>query len=639
MGRQSPATTTTTTTTKVGKKKNKKRICKYFVSGNCKFGEKCRDIHEGGNTKNEVPPSATNSQGGQGNTPPQPPSSTPTTNINTCLKSDLKELKDQALVTQKHLSEMNLMMAKLQMSYALANSTMEEMQTKISDMENRIETPNDEGRDVEEETHRVQQQVVSARDNNEIPPAVTPTSITSTKKYPSPSTKPQSTKSTNKAKVVPVHQQSINPQPVKSFDDKPDNKEKMKLGVEEDIKASATITSTSNIKTPPSPHSIKSTTFNKPQETVAKSREHLPVQQVDTSAAHTMHPQPKGWPALGDISKVEDKKKPKASTTREESSLPPSSPPPRDDNTRSMLDDIIINASGPYIDSPDKYISNLRKELDFSTAEEFVEIINECLDVLASMKSGNTSNEDLQFLHAVVGGVEKGKEDEFCRALLSAVSIITEVDVTSTPIVDAPIVETPRVVVGEMETVNASIANPSPVVKSTKSRAVKKSVVVELSGGASLKSTKDKKANVIPQEHTKKVAPDKKVAKPDRATRKEAKKAKGQTKQEALRMKKKAISAITLEQTAQCEVVREEKLKSQYTSVSPTPTDEVIISPRHSASKVKSTKQRSAQTSKPIVMPTNFSLYIKRERLKKNQVISPIFNLLQNETTRDKVDS
>jgi len=125
MGRQSPATTTTTTTTskvKVGKKKNKKRICKYFVSGNCKFGEKCRDIHEDGNTKDEVePPSTTNSQGGQV-TPSQPPSATPTTNLNTCLKSDLKELKDQALVTQKHLSEMNLMMAKLQMSYALANS-------------------------------------------------------------------------------------------------------------------------------------------------------------------------------------------------------------------------------------------------------------------------------------------------------------------------------------------------------------------------------------------------------------------------------------------------------------------------------------------------------------------------------------
>jgi len=531
------------------------------------------------------------------------------------------------------------MMAKLQMSYALANSSLEGIYNKISDMENRIEdeTPN-EGRYVEEETHRVQQQVISVRDNNEIPPAVTPTSITSTKKskaVPSPPAKPQSTKSTNKAKAAPVHQQSINPQPVKSSDDKPGNKD-TKLGVGEDTKASATSTSTSNTKTPTPPHPIKSTATvtvskaDKPQKSITNSMDDLP-QQVDTSAAHTMHLQPKGWPALGDISKVEDEKKSTAPTTRE---VP--SPPPRNDNTRSMLDDIIINASGPYIGSPNKYITNLRKELDFSTAEEFVEIINECLDVLASMKSGNASNEDLQFLQAVVGGVARGKEDEFCRALLSAISIITEVDVTSTPIVDAPIVETPRVVVGEMETVNASIANPSPVVKSTKSRAVKKSVVVELSGGASLKSTKDKKANVIPQEHTKKVAPDKKVAKPDRATRKEAKKAKGQTKQEALRKKKKAISAITLEQTAQCEVVREEKLRSQYTSVSPTPTDEVIISPRHSASKVKTTKQRSAQTSKPIVMPTNFSLYIKRERLKKNQVISPIFNLLQNETTRDK---
>ena len=79
MGRQSPATTATTTfKVKVGKKKSKKRICKHFASGNCKFGDACRNIHEGGSTKNEVePPSATNSQGGQVNTPHHPPSSTP----------------------------------------------------------------------------------------------------------------------------------------------------------------------------------------------------------------------------------------------------------------------------------------------------------------------------------------------------------------------------------------------------------------------------------------------------------------------------------------------------------------------------------------------------------------------------------
>ena len=647
MGRQSPATTPTPTTTKVGKKKSKKRICKHFASGHCKFGEKCKNIHEGGNTKDEVvePPSATNSQGGQVSTPPQPPSSTPNTNINTCLKSDLKELKDQALVTQKHLSEMNLMMAKLQMSFALANSSLEGMQSKISDMENRIEdeTPN-EGRDVEEETHRVQQQAVSVRDNNEIPPAVTPTSITSTKKsskiVPSPPTKPQSTNSTNKAKATPSPQQPTKFNPLKSSDDKPGNKEEMKLGMEEDIKASATITNTSNKKTPTPPHSIKSTTTviskpDKPQEKVTKSREH---QQVDTSAAHTMHLQPKGWPALGDIdSKVEDEKKSTAPTTRE---VP--SPPPRDDNTRSMLDDIIINASGPYIGSPDKYISNLRKELDFSTAEEFVEIINECLDVLALMKSGNTSKEDLQFLHTLLGGVEKGKEDEFCRALLSAVSIITGVEATTPPIVEAPIVETPRVVVDEMEPVKVAAISTPPVVPS---RPVKRSVIVELGGGARVKSTKEKKAHVPSQEQaTKKVAVDKKVARPDRATRKEAKKKEQQTKRsEALKKKKEVSNTITLEQTA-LEVVRKDKRKSQYTAVtggnvSPPPTGQEaprgLVSPRHSTA--TSTRLRPAQASTPIVKPENFSLYIKRNgTAKENQGISPIFNLLQSKTTRDE---
>jgi len=649
MGRQSPATTTTTTTSKVkvGKKKNKKRICKYFASGNCKFGEKCRDIHEGGSTKNEVaePPSTTNSQV---NTPPQPPSSTPTTNMNVCFKSDLKELKDQALVTQKHLSEMNLMMAKLQMSYALANSALDCMQSKISDMENIIEdeTPN-EGRDVEEETHRVQQQVVSARDNiNEIPPAVTPTSITSTKKskaVPSPPAKPQSTKSTNKSKAAPVHQQSINPQPVKSSDVKP-NKEKMKLEVEEGIKGAS---STSNTKMPILPPPIKSTTVevskpDKPQETVTKT----PIKSttVVVSKPDKREHQPEGWPALGDIdSKVKDEKKITAPTTREGSSLVPP-PPSRDDNTRSMLDDIIINASGPYIGSPYKYISYLRKELEFSTAEEFVEIIKECLDVLASIKSGNTSKEDLHFLHTLLGGVEKGKEDEFCRVLLSSVSIITEVEATTPPIVEAPIVETPRVVADEMDTVNvAEISNPPPVVTS---RPVKRSVVVELGGGTitsrQAQSKEKKPQQDLPQEKTT-VKP--KVFKADRATQKEAKKKERQAKlAEASRKKGEKISTVTLEQTAQ-EIVREDKRKSQYTAVtggtvSPPPTGQEasrgLLSPRHSA--VTSTRQRPApQAAKPIVTPENFSLYIKRDGLaKENQDISPIFKLLQNKTTRDE---
>ena len=673
MGKEGPVTTKAggNTSNSRSNNKNNKRLCKFFQSTKgCNFGSKCRYSHDISTPKNieettanqdETPPPIEPVNVDGNNTCQRVESShlpAEKANCIKCSKSSAarKELKYKALLAQKHLSEMNLMMAKVQMQYALAQSTLDGMQSILAIMDSTEDDTDSKGGSPEKDNF-VQQVDNESRDvqvaedsmkrtKTEIPtkpqPVVKPTKPprvlqTLTNICPKKDLKAKEPKESvkcneNEEKHVTIKtstadqmqegydgrcatdfKSSAGKKNVKVLDENaPDvlaiqlQKEKqarqnqrqeqanekavalkiekakrreaakkerqVKLAEAARIKAENSNTAfledelykqrdeeitsetpMSLVSTPPTPQCVSS------RHSAFKAAV-KPVVEVAPPLKPIIMPS-KAWPALVDIGEVEDENE-----KTQSSLIPPPipSPPPRDDNARSMLDDIITNASGPYIGSPDEFIYNLRKELDFSTAEEFVEIIEECLDVLALMKSGNASNEDLQLLHAVVGGVE-GKEDEFCRALLSAVSIMTKVEIT-TP----PIGETPRVVVDEMGPVKVSIANPLPV-KSIKSRALKKSVVVELSGGASLKPTK-KEVHVIPQgEHvTKKVAADKKVARPDRVTRKEAKKIKEQSKREALQKKKEAFSAITMEQPAQ-KVVREEKRKSQYTSVSQKP--------------------------------------------------------------------
>ena len=82
----------------------------------------------------------------------------------------------------------------------------------------------------------------------------------------------------------------------------------------------------------------------------------------------------------------------------------------------------IVTACARYISgSPKDYITSLRRGLNVETLTlvDLVEVMEECLEVLTSMKDGSTSEEDAQLYKAVLGGVATGMQESFCNALLS----------------------------------------------------------------------------------------------------------------------------------------------------------------------------------------------------------------------------
>mmetsp|Transcript_35951 Transcript_35951/g.58617 ORF Transcript_35951/g.58617 Transcript_35951/m.58617 type:complete len:410 (+) Transcript_35951:3-1232(+) len=111
-----------------------------------------------------------------------------------------------------------------------------------------------------------------------------------------------------------------------------------------------------------------------------------------------------------------------------------SHPPPQSDRAtrddRKPISSDILNAScAPYLlVSPSEYITTLCMELSVRTVAELVEVMEECLEVLASVADGTASEEDACFYNIVLGSVVEGAEGQFCRALLAAATAMNHVD-------------------------------------------------------------------------------------------------------------------------------------------------------------------------------------------------------------------
>ena len=115
----------------------------------------------------------------------------------------------------------------------------------------------------------------------------------------------------------------------------------------------------------------------------------------------------------------------------------------------TSVEGIIITYGSRYLtDSPKSYITSLLNKLPgLVTPDDLIEVMRECLDVLVGIAHGNQSREDTDFYEAVLGCVETGKEEEYCRALLDGVTAaLADVDSgTSTSNSPSPTVVTPNV--------------------------------------------------------------------------------------------------------------------------------------------------------------------------------------------------
>ena len=87
---------------------------------------------------------------------------------------------------------------------------------------------------------------------------------------------------------------------------------------------------------------------------------------------------------------------------------------------------IIMEYGSPYlVGSPNDYIKCLHSELGVSTPADLVEVIGECLEVLACMNQGNKGVEDVvdsDFYKIVLGSVARGKEEEYYNAILNGIN-------------------------------------------------------------------------------------------------------------------------------------------------------------------------------------------------------------------------
>jgi len=87
---------------------------------------------------------------------------------------------------------------------------------------------------------------------------------------------------------------------------------------------------------------------------------------------------------------------------------------------------IIMTYGSPYlVESPNDYIKCLHSELGVSTPADLVEVIGECLEVLACMNQGNKGVGDVvdsDFYKIVLGSVARGKEEEYYNAILNGIN-------------------------------------------------------------------------------------------------------------------------------------------------------------------------------------------------------------------------
>ena len=78
--------------------------------------------------------------------------------------------------------------------------------------------------------------------------------------------------------------------------------------------------------------------------------------------------------------------------------------------------------------TPKDYITSLRRELNVETLtlDDLVEVMEECLDVLTSMKDDSASDEDVQLYNAVLGGFTTGSQEDFVKTFLSAARTLSK---------------------------------------------------------------------------------------------------------------------------------------------------------------------------------------------------------------------
>ena len=567
MGKEGPVTTKAGGNTNSNSRsniKNNKRLCKFFQSTKgCNFGSKCRYSHDISTPKNieettanqdETPPPIEPVNVDGNNTCQRVESShlpAEKANCIKCSKSSAarKELKDKALLAQKHLSEMNLMMAKVQMQYALAQSTLDGMQSILAIMDSTEDDTDSKGGSPEKDNF------VQQVDNESRDVQVAEDSMKRTKtEIP---TKPQ-----------PVVKPTKPPRVLQTLTN---------ICPKKDLKA------------------------KEPKENVKCNENEEKHVTIKTSTADQMQEGYDGRCATD----VKDKS--------------------------NCLDDIISNVSAPYITvSPQEYISSLRAELDVETAQDLVEVINDCLDVLALKKACKATDEDSRFIQAVigVGGVAKGIEEEFCRALLSAVSIITEDETrggrkssrvddcsnTSLILADYASMDLKKSSIGKEKVVHKKLVNQAEpnsnntdsIGASVKNSAGKKNVKVLDENAPDVLAIQLQKEKQARQNQRQEQANEKAVAlKIEKAKRREAAKKERQVKlAEAARIKAENSNTAFLEDELYKQ--RDEKRKSETPmSLVSTPPTPQCVSSRHSAFKaaVKPVVE-VAPPLKPIIMPS-----------------------------------